>query len=236
MKKILILTIIVLIFSIVACKKEENKMPDSNIPAGTHSVKVLDFTDASNYTYLHVSENGNEFWIAAPQMKVEKDEVLYYSQGMEMKDFHSDKLNRTFPSIYFVQSISPNLQQGQTLSSVHQPASTSQKENISLEPIEGGKTIAQVYSQRDELSGKVVKIRGKVVKYNPSIMSKNWIHIQDGTESNGSFDLLVTSKDEASLGQIIVVEGKIALNKDFGAGYSYPVLVEDAKIISGKPI
>jgi hypothetical protein len=236
MKKILILTIIALIFSIAACKKEANKMPDSNIPAGTHSVKVLDFTDASNYTYLHVSENGNEYWIAAPQMKVEKDEVLYYSQGMEMKDFHSDKLNRTFPSIYFVQSISPNLQQGQTLSSVHQPASTSQKENISLEPVEGGKTIAQVYSQRDELSGKVVKIRGKVVKYNPSIMSRNWIHIQDGTESNGSFDLLITSKDEASLGQIIVIEGKIALNKDFGAGYSYPVLVEDAKIISGKPI
>lgn len=235
MKRLTVLTII-LIFSLAACKKEDNKIPENNLPAGTHTVKVLDFMDVSNYTYLHVSENGNEYWIAAPQMKAEKDEILYYSQGMEMKDFHSDALNRTFPSIYFVQSISSDIQQGQTLSSVHQQASTSEREKISVEPLKDGKTIAQIYSQRDELSGKLVKIRGQVVKYNPGIMSRNWIHIQDGTESNGGFDLLITSKDEAALGQIIIIEGKVALNKDFGAGYSYPVLVEDAKIVSGKPI
>lgn len=235
MKKLFTLIIIV-IFSLSACKKEENKLSENNLPAGTHAVKVLESMNVSSYTYLRVAENGNEYWLAAPQMKVEKGETLYYSQGMEMKDFHSDALNRTFPSIYFVQSISANLQQDQTLSSVHQQANAVQKENVSIDPLGDGKTIAQVYSQRNELSGKTIRIKGKVVKYNAGIMSRNWIHIQDGTESNGSFDLLITSKDVTSPGEIIIAEGKIVLNKDFGAGYSYPVLLEDAKILTGKHI
>jgi hypothetical protein len=234
--KILFVFVLILIFCLTSCKKEENKIPESNVPAGTHAVKVLDFMDVANYTYLHVSENGNEYWIAAPQMKAEKDEILYYSQGMEMKDFHSDALNRTFPSVYFVQSISPDLQKGETLSSAHQQVNSDKQENISVQRLEGGKTIAEIYSERIELSGKIIKIRGQVVKYNPSIMSRNWIHIQDGTESNGSYDLLITSKDETAPGQIIIVEGKVEINRDFGAGYSYPVMVEDAKILSGKPI
>ena len=226
--------ILVVVFSLTACKKEENK--DVNLPAGMHAVKVTEFMNVSNYTYLHVLENGNDYWIAAPQMKAEKGETLYYTQGMEMKDFHSDALNKTFPSIYFVQSISANMQQDQSLSSVHQQANTIPKENVSIDPAEGGKTIAQIYSQRNELAGKTIRVKGKVVKYNPGIMSRNWIHIQDGTESSGSYDLLITSKDETSPGEIIVAEGKIVLNKDFGAGYSYTVLLEDAKILTGKHI
>jgi hypothetical protein len=222
--------IIIVILGLSACKKEENKIPENNLPAGAHAVKVLESIDVSNYTYLHVTENGKEYWLAAPQMKTEKGETLYYSQGMEMKDFHSDALNRTFPSIY------PNLQQDQTLSSVHQQANAAQKENVSIDPLGDGKTIAQIYSQRNELSGKTVRVKGKVVKYNAGIMSRNWIHIQDGTESNGSFDLLITTKDVTAPGEIIIAEGKIVLNKDFGAGYSYTVLLEDAKILTDKHI
>ncbi len=239
MKRFSVLILLV-IFGLAACqKKNEDKIQTNNLPTGTHAVKIVDFMDVANYTYLQVSENGNEYWIAAPQTKVEKGETIYYSQGMEMKNFHSETLNRTFPSIFFVQSISSSPQsstQTQSLSSAHQQVSTSEKEQISIDPLKDGKTIAQVYSQMKELSGKIIKIKGKVVKYNPSIMDRNWIHIQDGTESGGNFDLLVTSKNETSLGEVIVVEGRVALNKDFGAGYAYSVMLEDAKIISGKPI
>ncbi len=230
MKRIIALMLIVYL-GFVGCKKnEENKIPmASNLPAGTHAVKVLEFMDVANYTYMKVSENGNEFWLAAPQTKVEKDEVLYYSQAMEMKNFHSQSLNRTFPSIFFVQSVSAN-PQAQTLSSAHQQSYSSKREQISVEPVKGGVTIAQIYSRKDQLKGETVKIIGKVVKYNPSIMNRNWVHIQDGTESGGNFDLLVTTNDSTSLGKIIVVEGKVALNQDFGAGYSYPVMIEAAKI------
>ena len=82
----------------------------------------------------------------------------------------------------------------------------------------------------DKLNGKIIRIRGKVVKYNPEIMGRNWIHIQDGTGSTGNYDLMVTSKDQTSVGQIIIVEGKVATNKDFGAGYTYKVMIEDANV------
>ena len=154
-----------------------------------------------------------------------------------MKNFHSETLNRTFPSIYFVQSVTttpPTQPQQQSLSEVHQQVTTAPKEQLSLEAAQGGKTIAQIYSQKNNLAGKIVKVRGKVVKYNAGIMGRNWIHIQDGTESGENFDLLVTSKNETAVGDIIVVEGKVVLNKDFGAGYSYPVMIEDAKIITSR--
>jgi hypothetical protein len=61
-------------------------------------------------------------------------------------------------------------------------------------------------------------------------METNWIHIQDGTEHDGQFDLTVTTNQTAEPGEIIIVRGRIALNRDFGYGYSYEVLMEDAEI------
>jgi hypothetical protein len=82
----------------------------------------------------------------------------------------------------------------------------------------------------NKLNGKTVKVRGKVMKYNPGIMGTNWIHIQDGTAFQDDFDLLVTSDTQVQLGQVITAEGKIVTNKDFGSGYAYKVLIEEAKV------
>jgi hypothetical protein len=75
-------------------------------------------------------------------------------------------------------------------------------------------------------------LRGKVVKYNGNILSTNWLHIQDGSGSaaDGSNDLVVTSAAEAAVGDTVIITGNIVLDKDFGAGYSYPVLVDDASL------
>ncbi len=227
MKRLSIL--ILLVFTLAACKKKEDTKIPANLPAGTHAVKVIEHKDVPSYTYLKVSENGNEYWIAGPQVKVEDGEVVFYSQAMEMKNFHSETLNKTFSTIYFVQSITQS-PQAPSLSSVHQQAANSPREQITIEPLKGGKTIAEIYSQKNKLEGKTVTIRGKVVKYNAGIMGRNWIHIQDGTESGSDYDLLVTSNDATELGKIITVEGTVALNKDFGAGYSYPVMLENAKV------
>ncbi len=235
MKSIKLILVLFMMFGLFACqKKEAPKTSNVKLPEGVHAVKVEDFINVPNYTYLQVTENGNEYWIAAPQTKVEKGETIYYSNGMEMKNFHSNTLNRTFDVIYFVQNIStePGQGQKQTLSNVHQQANNSARENISVEPLKGGKTIAQIFNDKQSLAGKTVKIRGKVTKYNPDIMGRNWIHIQDGTEAGSNFDILITSKDETALGKTIVAEGMVAVNKDFGAGYSYPVMIENAKIIS----
>ena len=39
-----------------------------------------------------------------------------------------------------------------------------------------------------------------------------------------------TTSDSAAVGDVVVVKGTVRLDKDFGAGYAYPVIVEDAKI------
>jgi hypothetical protein len=97
---------------------------------------------------------------------------------------------------------------------------------------DGGKTVEEIYTGKAALSGKEIKVRGKVVKYNAQIMGKNWLHIQDGTGAVGSNDLLVTSATDVKVGDTVLVTGKVATNKDFGANYKYAVMIDDAKVVA----
>jgi hypothetical protein len=96
---------------------------------------------------------------------------------------------------------------------------------------DGGKTVAEVFAEKDALVGKPVTFRGKVVKANSGIMGKNWIHVRDGSGSDGTNDLTVTTTTaQPNVGDTVLVTGPVSLNKDFGMGYQYDVIVEDAKV------
>ena len=99
-----------------------------------------------------------------------------------------------------------------------------------LERPEGGKTVAEIFAERTALSGKAVTIRGIIVKYTPNIMGKNWLHVRDGTGAAGTDDLTVTTAAKLKAGDRVVIKGKLAVNKDFGAGYKYEVIVEEATV------
>jgi len=107
---------------------------------------------------------------------------------------------------------------------------STEKQEIKIEPLSDGKTVQQIYADKSSLNGELVKVKGKVVKFNKQIMKRNWIHIQDGTGSAEEFDLVLTSDDEVKVGDVIVAEGKVAVDKDFGAGYFFPVIIENVKI------
>ena len=92
------------------------------------------------------------------------------------------------------------------------------------------KTVEQVFAEQAELSGKHIHISGKVVKVNNGIMGKNFLHIQDGTGAEGTNDITVTSQQTAKLGDMVEIEALVTTNRDFGMGYSYPVILEEAKI------
>jgi hypothetical protein len=94
------------------------------------------------------------------------------------------------------------------------------------------RTVAEIHSQRTALKEKTVTVRGKVVKYNAAIMGKNWLHLRDGTgkADKGDHDITVTTGDQAAVGDVVTVKGVVRTDKDFGAGYAYPVIVEDAKV------
>jgi hypothetical protein len=97
---------------------------------------------------------------------------------------------------------------------------------------ENARTVSEIMSKGAELRDKTVLVRGKVVKYNAGIMGKNWIHLRDGTGSveNETNDVLVTTSAAAKLGDIVTAKGVVHTDKDFGAGYAYKVLVEDATL------
>jgi hypothetical protein len=93
------------------------------------------------------------------------------------------------------------------------------------------RTIAEVFAQRAALKDRPVTIRGKVVKYNPGIMGKNWIHLRDGTGTAGKDDdVTVTTLDATKVGEVVIVQGKVAVDQDIGMGAPYPVVVQDAKV------
>ena len=92
------------------------------------------------------------------------------------------------------------------------------------------KTIEALYQEKAELSGHQVQLHGKIVKVNNAIMNRNFLHLQDGTGKDGSNDLTITSQDTADVGDEVVVTGTITVDKDFGAGYTYPILLEQATV------
>jgi predicted RNA-binding protein len=173
---------------------------------------------------------------------VNTGDVFYYDEALQMTNFHSKDLDRTFDVIYFVNQISKNpigngpvggMQgMGGMMGNPHSgKVETGQNSNIQLEKSGEEITISEIFGNRADFSGKEVEIRGVVVKVNKQIMGKNWIHIQDGTNSNGKFDLTITTQQLAEVNDEVTFKGKITLEKDFGSGYFYDVIMEDATLI-----
>lgn len=225
--KIIILIMVSLIFS--ACSKNEEQTtgkPNTAVNPDQHKAIVMEVIQVTDYTYLHVTENGKDYWIAAPKADFKVGEVILYSKSMEMKNFESKELKKTFDSILFIDNASVKLGEG----IMNEPMKPSiSKEEVNVEPLSGGVTLAQIFADPNKYANRTVKVKGKVVKINSGIMQRNWIHIQDGTNYQDDFDLTITTNDNVKNGDVVIFEGKIVLNKDFGYGYSYKVMMENAK-------
>jgi hypothetical protein len=213
--------------------------------ASLQTGKVLETLNASNYTYVRVDTGREKLWLAVPQMNIKAGEKVTFEAGLPMKNFQSKGLGRTFETIYFVDQIvrggdKPAARRvsqpgSQTLPEAHPKISQTNDAATKMDfsritKASGGKTIAEIYAQKSQLAGKKTAVRGKVVKYNASIMGRNWIHLKDGTGAEGSNDLAVTTKTVAKVGDTVLVRGNVVTDKDYGYGYKYPVIIEDAEI------
>ena len=198
----------------------------------SHQVTVKEVLNANAYTYLLVTEGEKEFWIAVPKSDVKVGKTYTYEGGMEMKKFESKDLKRTFESVFFVEGlIDPE-------ASVVTETAIDPKNMIPDTELSKGITLAKgaislhdLFSGRDKLAGKTVILTGKVVKFMPEIMNKNWIHLQDGTSFNGFNDITITTLEKVKVDEIVTLKGKVVLNKNLGSGYKYDVLIEDAVVV-----
>ncbi len=196
---------------------------------------VLETMDGGGYTYVNVEIDGSKLWVAGPQVAVQVGDTVSLSAGMEMREFHSKALERTFSVVQFVSEITPA--GGRQANAAAMPPGHSggtptpaSAGVTAVERVEGGQTVAEVVGDAAAWSGKEIAVRGHVVKYMSAIMGKNWLHVQDGTGADGSNDLTVTTDATVAVGDIVVVRGVLATDRDFGSGYSYAVIVEDAAV------
>ena len=225
--------------------------PGGGAPAETGALAgpVLQKLDAPPYSYLQVKTPQGDVWAAVPQTTVAKGATVRVYNPMLMTKFESKSLKRTFDEVYFG-TLMPDGSDAQATGGSAPAAAGAAGTNPhtgaaapSAEPVKVGKvekatgadalTIAEAWAKLGSLAGKTVTIRGVVVKYNPQVMNKNWLHLQDGSgdAKAGSNDITVTSNDAAAKGDTVTITGVVRTDKDFGSGYSYAVLVEDAKVV-----
>ena len=200
-------------------------------------IVVEEVLQTSEYTYLlNKTANGSQ-WMATVKVDAKVGEIYYYKDGMEMVDFKSTELDRTFASLIFLQGVisAEEVLLGAKPSSAPSPHGTPPtvppSKDIKIDVPKGGITIEQLMANKGSYESKEILIRGKVVKYNSGIMNKNWIHLQDGSASGSENDLTVTTDMEAKVGDVITVYGTVVLDKDLGAGYFYKIILEDARIL-----
>ena len=227
---------ILLIFIAVSCnfkKKGSDSSQEASDNKNTHEVTVSEVIQTNSYTYLKLKEGNEEYWAAVSGMDAKAGQTYYYNQKMEMKDFKSKELERTFSSLYFIDNISDQpIQENKPNALTTKGKQTIERiPDITVKAADGGITISDLLGDKSKFENKSVKVSGQVVKFSLDIMKKNWVHLQDGTESAGEYDLVITTNDIVNVGDVVTFEGKITLDKDFGYGYKYDLLMEDAKAL-----
>jgi hypothetical protein len=237
MKKLIIWSAasLVALLVLVQCKKTEPVKAVEAVKENTnsHQVTVKEVLNANAYTYLLVTEGEKEFWIAVPKSDVKVGKTYSYEGGMEMKKFESKDLKRTFDSVFFVEGLIDPDAPAATETTINPkniiPDTAELSKGITL--AKGAISLHDLFSGRDKLEGKTVILTGKVIKFMPDIMSKNWIHLQDGTSYNGFNDITITSLAKVKVDEIVTLKGTVVLNKDLGSGYKYDILIEDAVVV-----
>ena len=213
---------------------EQKEQADQHKPvSGRIYGKVTQTMDAAGYTYAEVDTGNKKFWAAARKTMLNKGDMIAFSTVMPMNNYYSKSLNREFPVVYFVnQFITDKKSDTDSSLVVHSPHTDIKSQKISepvsgINKIEGGHTIAEIYKNKQSLNGKTIRVRGKVTKFTANVMKLNWVHIMDSSTHN---DLTITTKQTAKLNDVIVIEGKLELDKDYNYGYIYPLIVENASL------
>ncbi len=206
-----------------------------------HKVVVKEILPTDRYVYLKVIEDSNkQFWIASRKQEVAKGDVYFYRNPLLKTNFESKEYNRVFDTIYLVTNLvaeDHSKHVGQLNSATSSP--TMEKVRVVKEDIpthtdkkvefKGAIKISELVKDPKKYEGHSVQISGKCVKVNPNIMQRNWLHIQDGSKND--FDLVVTSSSFVPEGSDITIKATVSLNRDFGAGYKYDLILENGTLI-----
>ena len=206
--------------------------------------KLLERIDAATYSYLRIATATGEVWAAVPETTLAVGADVVVTDIMLNQNFESKTLKRSFPEIYFGNLAgagggpsgmgAPGMGGNPHVSGAPGApgAPTAPVAKVARAEGPGGHTIAELFAGKAKLADKTVSVRGTVVKFTGGVMGKNWLHVRDGSGSEASkdHDVTVTTDASAAVGDVVLVKGTVHLDKDFGAGYVYALIIEDATL------
>ena len=236
MNKIKYISLFISVLLIVSCKEKSNyskiNTPQVSTKTTVHKVVINEYIGGQTYAYLNVTEGDKTYWMAIPDKEVKKGETYYYDGGMLMKDFKSEQLNKVFDEIVFVEGIRSSEELLKKVpNNVHTHENTVDDVVVKIDKAANGITIETLLSGKKSYSGKEVILRGKVIKVNNGIMDKNWVHIVDGTQFEDDKSITITTQELVKVGDVVTFKGKVILDKDFGYGYVYDILLEEGQLL-----
>jgi predicted heme/steroid binding protein len=230
---------------------KEKKMP-SSIPTKKADIfygKILEIKPAMGYKYLKIDENGTELWIAIANAPVDVGDKIGYDKKTMMSNFKSKSLNQEFKEIYFAsdvylpqkvsapKSMKEMLGLGTKTKDPHagmgRGLSSEPEEEIPTKPFvkKDAYTVEEVHMWRKALKDQNITLEGTVFKVSHGIMKRDWVHLGDGSgnEKKLTDDLVFTAPSSAvKAGDKVKATGKVTVDKDFGYGYFYKVIIEDS--------
>ena len=207
------------------------------VPGPSIKGKVLEVLDAGSFVYLRLQTKDGETWAAIAKAPVKKGAEVTIENATTMTNFESKTLHRKFDQIVFgsIAMSGTGAAAGGDMAAMHAGvAKTADVGDVKVAKASGpdARTVAEIVARKADLKDKTVVVRGKVVKFTGGVLGKNWIHLRDGSGSaaDGTNDVLVTTTDEAKIDDVVLVKGVVHLDRDFGSGYSYQVLIEEASV------
>ncbi|MCC6817223.1 MAG: SH3-like domain-containing protein [Saprospiraceae bacterium] len=210
-----------------------NQSTNSNNVTGetqssAHQIIAKEVKHTEKYTYILAQENDQEFWVAVPRQEIKQNEMYLYQDPLLKTNFYSQEFNKNFDKIYLVSSI---IAATQHPGSVSNEAETGNPINQNAQADPNAIALKDLFSSKDKYAGKSITVSGKIVKANLNIMGRNWYHIQDNTKADGkNLDLTITSNAQVNVGDVVNFTGIIAVQKDFGSGYKYNIIMEQANL------
>jgi hypothetical protein len=212
------------LFNMIIIDEENSKSPDFS---DWTLAKIQEVLNTKRYSYLRVKAKDEEYWIATSRKEFLEGGEIQFRGGLLKSGFKSNEYDRVFDRLYLVSEIMVG---NNALDKTETQTDNLSADAEAINPpnLEGVVKIAAIVENPSAYANKEIKVYGEVVKVNPNIMNRNWIHIQDG--SADEYDFVLTSDAAVPVGHSVLFEGVLATNKDFGAGYSYSIILEDAKI------
>lgn len=223
-----------------ATSNETNASKNEVFANDLHTVVVKEVLPTKKYVYLNVTEDGKQFWIATGKTEVKVGETYFYRGGLLKTNFESKEYNRVFETVYLVTNLVAekhgNANGKVNLSDKYTVINQNTSEKVTIETHtdkvvlhKGSIRIVDLVKDQKKYAGKTIQLNGICTKINAGIMNRNWIHLKDGSKDD--FDLVITSDVFVPEGSSLIIKALVTLDKDFGAGYKYDLILENGIIV-----